>query len=129
MPHHFLTNLFLNICSVSVGKKTAHSNARQAFIALCQELGCKAGADYKWIPFWILDKDPFVLRSQKVQGKRVLENCITFFLYTEVPFMLLKDRSSFDNFWALKFLVHLEQGCFIRRAPLVRLQTSLEDQH
>jgi len=43
--------------------------------------------------------------------------------------MLLKDRSSFDNFWGMKFSVHLKQGCFVPRAPLVRLQPSLEDQH
>lgn len=88
--------------------KAAHSNTRQAFIALCQALGCKAGADYKWIPFWIVDKALFVLRSQNVQGKRGLQNCITFFLYTEVPFMLLKDKSAFDNFWGLTFSVHLK---------------------
>lgn len=72
--------------------KAAHSNTRQAFIALCQVLGCQAGADYTWILFWILDKGLFVLRSQKVQGKRGLQNSITFFLYTEVPVVLFKDR-------------------------------------
>lgn len=57
------------LCFVSVGMKAAHSNSRQAFIALCQVLGCKAGAGYKWITFWILDKGLFVLRSQKVKER------------------------------------------------------------
>ena len=47
----FLQIYFWIFNFISVEMKAAHSNARQASIALCQALGCKAGADYKWIAF------------------------------------------------------------------------------
>lgn len=90
----YLTIFYKLICEywffISVEMKAAHCSSRQAFIAFCQVLGCKTGADYKWIPFWVLDKDLFVLRIQKVQGKRIaklphsfpLLRCLLCFLKT-----------------------------------------------